>query len=161
VRLDDLAAEYSALGRERFRARYSQHFLVFSDAELLDDVAEFVNTASREGHEIAGRRRMSTLDLRALKSGPKSRDASRITIGRDRGCDIAIAHPRVSTVHAVFSSGGGLLFVADAGSKNGTRVNGVKIRPNQPTPVDAGDTMLFGPVNATLWGLDDVIAALR
>jgi hypothetical protein len=161
MRIDDLAAELSKLGRDRFRERYGPYFLVFTDAEQLDDVAFFVNTASRDGHEIASGKGRTSLDLRPLKSGAKSRDRARITVGRDRGCDIAIAHPRVSTLHAVFTAGGGLLFLADAGSKNGTRLNGAKIAPNQPTPVDAGDTMLFGPVNATLWGLDDVFAALR
>src|SRR5207302_231282 len=129
-----------------------QHFLVFADAELLDDVAFFVNTQSREGHEIAAGRGAEKLDVRALRSRAKSREP-RVTVGRDKGCDIAIAHARVSTVHAVFTEGGGLLFVADAGSKNGTRVNGVKIKPNKPTPIDAGDTVIFGPVASTLWGL--------
>ena len=51
MRIDDLAAEYSSMGRERFLERYGRHYLVFSDAELLDDVALFVNTASRDGKE--------------------------------------------------------------------------------------------------------------
>jgi hypothetical protein len=161
VRIDDLAAEFSTVGRERFLERYGRHFLVFTEADLLDDVALFVNTASREGNEITRKAGLATVDVRALKKKPKSRDPARITVGRDQSCDIAIAHARVSTLHAVFTLGGGLVFITDAGSKNGTRVNGVKLKPNQPTPVDAGDTVLFGPVSATLWGADDVFAALR
>jgi hypothetical protein len=159
VRIDDLAAELSSLGREKFHARYGIYYLVFAEAELLDDAADFVNTASREAHEIAGARR-AELDVRPLPLGIR-KGTGRITVGRDKKCDVAIQHARVSSLHAVFSLGGGLLLIADAASKNGTRLNGVKLKANQPTPIDAGDTVLFGPVSATLWGLDDVIAATR
>jgi hypothetical protein len=161
VLIDDLAAELTSLGRERFLERYGKHFLVFTDSDLVDDVSSFVNTASREASEITAGARGRKLDLRPLVSGPRNPGATRITLGRSRSCDISIQHPRVSAVHAVFTQGGGLLFVSDAKSKNGTAVNGVKLKPEKPTPVDAGDTLKFGSVAAALWGLDDVIAAAR
>jgi hypothetical protein len=160
VRIDDLAAELSAVGRPTFEARFGRHFIVFTDEELLDDAASFVNTASRDGNEILRGRTEEKLDVRAVLAAPKSRDPERVSVGRDKGCDIPVKHARVSSVHAHFSRGGGLLFVTDARSKNGTRVNGVQLIAGRPSPVDVGDTIQFGPVAATMWGIDDVVAAI-
>ena len=86
----------------------------------------------------------------------------RVTVGRDGGCDVPVKHPRVSSLHAIFTRGGGLLFVvADAKSKNGTKVNGIELAADTPTPVEVGDLVQFGPVRATVWGLDDLIAAAQ
>jgi hypothetical protein len=151
VWVGDLAAELDSIGRVAFEKRYGKHFLVFSDGDLIDDAAEFVNTASRHGSDIlAGRG--GDLDVHPLAK-------ARITVGRRSDCDIPVRHKRVSSLHAVFLFGGGLLCVADARSKNGTLVNGHPIPADKPTPVDAGDIIQFGPVRATVWGVDDVVAA--
>jgi pSer/pThr/pTyr-binding forkhead associated (FHA) protein len=160
VRIDDLADEYESLGRQRFIERYGKHFLVFTDPNLVEDAAFFVNTATRDANEITSGRLAQKLDVRPLVNAPHNRDTSRIMLGRDKRSDIAVHHPRVSAVHAVFTRGGGLISVSDAGSKNGTFVNGVQLKPGVPTPVDAGDTLAFGPVTATLWGVEDVLATL-
>jgi hypothetical protein len=160
VRLDDLAAELSAIGRSAFEGRFGRQFLVFAEPDLLDDAASFVNTASRESHEILRGRADEKLDVRPLVSSPGGAPGGRISLGRDKRCDVPVTHALVSSVHAYFTRGGGLLFVADARSKNGTRVNGLLLDGDRPTPVDAGDTLQFGPVSATLWGLDDLLAAI-
>jgi hypothetical protein len=151
--VEDLAAELSDLGREEFAARYGRYFLVLTDRDLIDDASEFVNTASRDGSDIlAGRGR--DLDVHPLAK-------PRVTVGRDAACDVRIKHPRVSSLHGTFTRGGGLLFITDARSKNGIKVNGLPLAADQPAPVDAGDLIQFGPVRATVWGLDDVAAAAR
>jgi pSer/pThr/pTyr-binding forkhead associated (FHA) protein len=153
VRVGDLAEELETLGRPAFEKRYGKHFLVFPDGDVIDDFAEFVNTASRVSSDVlAGR--TGDAEVHPLAK-------PRITVGRRRDCDIPVAHKRVSSLHAVFLLGGGLLCVADARSKNGTQVNGHALVPDQPTPVDAGDIIQFGPVSATLWGLEDLLAASR
>jgi pSer/pThr/pTyr-binding forkhead associated (FHA) protein len=147
----DLADELESLGRDAFVSRYGKHFLVLTDPRLIDDAADFVNTASRTGSEIlAGRAR--EIDVHPIAK-------TRVTVGRDSKCDISIHHKRVSSLHAIFTRGGGLLFLADAKSKNGTEVNGSRLEPDRPAPVDAGDLLRFGPVRATIWSLDDVLAA--
>jgi pSer/pThr/pTyr-binding forkhead associated (FHA) protein len=158
VQVDELAAEFGSLGRLGFVAKYGRHFLVFTDASLADDVSSFVNTASRDVSELLSGKKHEKLDVRPLKS--KQKGAEQVTLGRSRSCDIMLRHTRVSSLHAHFSEGGGLLFITDEGSKNGTRVNKVKAEPRRPLPVDVGDTIAFGPVTATLWGIEDLIAAI-
>jgi len=159
VRVEELAAELAQLGRDRFEARHGRHFLVFSDSRLADDVSQFVNTASRDLDELLGSSG-GDLDVRPLMSrGRKS--AAPVTLGRDPHSDVVLPHGRVSSHHAELSRGGGLLLVTDLGSKNGTRVNGTRIAARTPTAVDVGDSLAFGPVTATLWGIDDLLAAMR
>jgi FHA domain/DUF1707 SHOCT-like domain len=68
------------------------------------------------------------------------------TIGRDRGCDLFVPDPTVSRLHArlepVSAKDGWLL--ADLGSKNGTTLNGWRVR--EPVQVRAGDRVRFGAV---------------
>jgi FHA domain-containing protein len=152
VWVGELADELESMGRPSFEKRYGRHFLVFPDDSQISNVSEFVNTASRQGSDIlAGRGK--DLDVHPLAK-------SRITLGRREDCDIQLRHQKVSSLHAIIHHGGGLLFVADASSKNGTQVNGHPLAPDKPTPIDAGDILQFGPVQATVWGLDDLLAAV-
>jgi hypothetical protein len=53
------------------------------------------------------------------------------------------AASKVSGNHARLWVSGGYLFVADAGSSNGTFLNGNRLHPNQPAVVQAGDRISF------------------
>jgi pSer/pThr/pTyr-binding forkhead associated (FHA) protein len=60
------------------------------------------------------------------KSWVLARDA--VTVGRARGCDIALEAPDVSSLHClVWRTAGGLLSVRDCGSRAGTHLNGDRI----------------------------------
>jgi hypothetical protein len=160
VHIDDLAAELEHLGRAGFQDRYGRHYLVLADRDDVDEISSFVNTQSRDGHSIVTAKSKPNLDVRPIVRKPTSPDRARITVGRGRSCDIELRHPRVSTLHATFSYGGGLLLVNDERSKNGTRVNQAPLQAHKPAPVDVGDSIEFGPVTATLWSIDDLIAAI-
>jgi pSer/pThr/pTyr-binding forkhead associated (FHA) protein len=57
----------------------------------------------------------------------------------------------VSKFHAWFERGAaGALLLADAGSKNGTSVNGDQTVPRELTNVKAGDVVRFGSVEAVI-----------
>jgi len=49
-------------------------------------------------------------------------------VGRDGYCDVRLAGTLVSRMHCVLTHEDGCLLVHDLGSKNGTRVNGVRVR---------------------------------
>ncbi len=68
-------------------------------------------------------------------------DRPRLTIGRDPGSDIFLNDVTVSREHAVVTSGGGEIAVADAGSLNGTYVNGVCVETCRLT---SGDVVQIG-----------------
>jgi serine/threonine-protein kinase len=70
----------------------------------------------------------------------------RVTIGRDTGNDIVIPVQQVSRRHARIQCSQTGCRVMDMGSTNGTSVNGVRIVPRQPNPLQPGDVLDIGPV---------------
>ena len=74
-----------------------------------------------------------------------------VRVGRDpAACPITLAEPRVSGVHATLKFEGGQLMVRDEGSNNGTYVSGTRIPAHVWTPVSAGASLRFGPVEFTV-----------
>jgi FHA domain-containing protein/uncharacterized protein DUF1707 len=64
------------------------------------------------------------------------------TIGRDVACDLVLADMTVSRSHAGLRREAGGWLLTDAGSTNGTRLNGWRV--TEPVPVRAGDEVMFG-----------------
>ena len=59
-------------------------------------------------------------------------------------CDVAIAHGTTSTRHASIQCNDTQITVSDMKSTNGSYVNGRRIDPNVPTPLNDGDKVRFG-----------------
>jgi len=73
-----------------------------------------------------------------------------VKVGRDPAqCPITLSEPRVSGVHATMKFEGGRLMVRDEGSNNGSYVDGTRIASGAWTPVRAGGTVRFGPIEFT------------
>lgn len=71
----------------------------------------------------------------------------RIAIGRAPNCDIVLREPSVSKLHAHFLEVTPVSAeLADSKSSNGTRVNGVVLRPGARKLVEVGDKLMFGAV---------------
>lgn len=91
-----------------------------------------------------------TLALRIVKGMPAgeryaiSRPAR---VGRSRESDIFLVDPSVSRVHAVLEPQGDSLIVRDAGSTNGTFVNGERVQLGTLHP---GDRVAFGKTEMTV-----------
>ncbi|WP_437602292.1 FHA domain-containing protein [Sorangium sp. So ce590] len=67
-------------------------------------------------------------------------------IGRTPDNDIVLAHPQVSSHHALLHSINGQLYVEDCGSANGTYVRGNRIAPGQKIAVQSGEKIYIGPM---------------
>lgn len=75
---------------------------------------------------------LSLLPLLTVVSGPMQGASFRLQsetclIGRDDGVDVLVEDFRVSRRHAVIERAGGRLMLADAGSTNGTWLNGERL----------------------------------
>ena len=94
------------------------------------------------------KRRISIAPHFVVELRKREKDASymnRVSVGRARNQDVVLRHASVSKSHAWFeTSETGGLYVADAGSKNGTWVNGA--RCEAPTTLKDGDEVVFGTV---------------
>ncbi len=64
-----------------------------------------------------------------------------VVIGRDPSCDLVLSDERCSRRHAVLDEGPEGLTIRDAGSSNGIRVNGRRLRRSRLKP---GDTIRMG-----------------
>jgi FHA domain len=68
--------------------------------------------------------------------------AMRVTIGRGPDCDCVVSEPTVSRRHAELCRDGDRWLLRDLGSRNGTRVNGMRVL--EPTEVYPGDRVARG-----------------
>jgi FHA domain len=82
----------------------------------------------------------------------------RVSIGRALNKDIVLRHASISKFHAYLELlESNRCTVADAGSKNGTIVNGSRANSKEPVEVVSGDHLVFGSVSTvildagTLW----------
>ncbi len=92
----------------------------------------------------------------------------RIGVGRARNADICVLLPKVSKYHAFFTrKDDGAYTVTDAGSKNGTFIDGAQLPEKVAVPVADGNEVLFGPYRFTFYSPEGFVnsvarrAALR
>jgi len=88
----------------------------------------------------------------------RSEDKAPLTIGRDTNHKIVLQHPSVSASHAQLTVGPELL-LRDTKSRNGTFVNGKQVQGS--VPLQVGDRIKFGAVQAVLCSADDLWWAVR
>jgi hypothetical protein len=81
-----------------------------------------------------------------------------LSVGRDPQSKIVLQHPSVSATHAHLTVGPELS-LRDAKSRNGTLVNGSPITSS--VPLQVGDRIKFGAVQAVLCSAEDLWQAVR
>jgi len=73
-----------------------------------------------------------------------------LTVGRAGSADVMVLDPEVSRVHARFESQDGVVYASDAGSSNGTFLNGRRL--DGAVEVLPGDTIDVGTTRITYVG---------
>ncbi len=76
---------------------------------------------------------------------------SNMTMGRapDNAVPFPANAPGVSSHHCMLRIHNGALYVQDLNSTYGTYINGARVQPNQPVPVNPGDRISLGSVQET------------
>jgi predicted component of type VI protein secretion system len=82
--------------------------------------------------------------------GPPTPLRDGLLIGRAANADLRLDHPSVSREHAVVRGDGSSWTVADAGSRNGTQLNGTRIPMYVDCPLRDGDQVQVGGVAVTV-----------
>ena len=86
---------------------------------------------------------------RATFDLPPASSTREVVLGREAGCDIVLADPRISRRHARLAVRGGTLAVEDLGSTNGTCLNGVRMEHANAL---VGDRLTFGDTTLVVEG---------
>jgi hypothetical protein len=91
-------------------------------------------------------RMLGALVLPIVKK-PTNPYPERISVGRALNCDVVIRDGSVSKLHGHFTPVSALeAELVDRASQNGTRVNGVPLKPEIAKRVGPGDTIIFGAI---------------
>lgn len=97
----------------------------------------------------------------ALALEPRA-DGQPLKLGRGAECDAIINDGTLSQVHLVFMrSAKGQWTVRDAGSRNGTKVDNVKLEPGKPVGVANGSRLVAAQVSFTFYNSDGMLARLK
>ncbi|MFT3842669.1 MAG: FHA domain-containing protein [Myxococcaceae bacterium] len=96
----------------------------------------------------------------ALAMEPR-KDGKPITLGRGSDCDAVINDGTLSQIHLVFMRDDKGWTVRDAGSRNGSSVDGVKLQPGKPIPLRAGMRVLAAQVAFTFYDAASMLARLK
>lgn len=88
--------------------------------------------------------------------------SERISVGRARNNNLVLRHGSVSKFHAWFRCDeDGAFYVGDAGSRNGTIVNGEPLVSSAPVGLYSGDVIQFGSIEAVFCPAEVLWEALR
>lgn len=88
--------------------------------------------------------------------------ADMITVGRTQNNDIVLKDITVSRFHAFFRQRGDVWAVCDAGSKNGTFLKHVQLKPRREQTIVSGDEIKLGDIATQFYTADalfDVLAS--
>ena len=166
VPIRDLRADARALARSEFEERYGRAFLLLSAAEF---AAARPTVTDVRLEEDSRPRVESTANLSLIVFAVRhnGRSASHlITLGRAPDNDVVVPDVSISRFHAFVKEGGASRWLMqDAGSTNGTTVNGRSV-PRQghgpPSELASGDDVRLGQVELTFLDSEALVSfALR
>jgi hypothetical protein len=159
VRLDELAGDLRAglsapPGPKKANGKPSPNALGFRTAQAEVLVARPRTRTTRDFEVSELRIWLSRASNYAVTLDKRAEDgtyADRVSLGRAGNNDVVLRHASVSKFHAWFERDEkGLWSLADAQSRNGTRINDDKCAPRTRTTVNPGDLLRFGSVEATV-----------
>ncbi len=107
---------------------------------MLDDYDDIETDAAVE--PLPAPRLCAMLSIDGVVTWVPLPDAGEVTIGRGSTNHLVIPHASVSRHHATLRMTP--LEITDAGSRNGTRVRGVALAPDVPTPLAIGEAFQIG-----------------
>ncbi len=152
--LDEYLVDCKRYSREGFAAAHPHPWFVVAVPDKSGDKWRAFRTTSVSAWSLIQARAElpAVADVyRALKV-VKSADnpwRNRISLGRARNNDVVLRDRSVSKLHAHLTlDDDGQTSLRDAGSRNGTRINGDRIRGKDAIVLVAGDEVRFGRVDA-------------
>jgi pSer/pThr/pTyr-binding forkhead associated (FHA) protein len=154
IALESLTPDARSLAPDAFQAKHGNSFLLFTAKQLAGQKSESSTNLllDMDDDEPAGR----TANLAIVVYPMRSRDPAKgpmVTLGRESRQDVVIPDMSVSRFHAFAKPGpDGALVIQDAGSTNGTTVNGESVLTTgagPPRRLKPGDNVRLGHIELT------------
>lgn len=153
--LADLA-KGAALPQESFRTQYGGPFLLEINPE---SPVAFGETQIFDVEKVKDSAKVpSVKDSAILTFAP---GVATFVLGRGEGCEIRVASASVSDRQCVFEKVGPIWSLKDAGSKNGTFLNGRRLGPEEQSPLKFGTKLMMGEAQFLFLGPDDCYDLLQ
>lgn len=143
--LRDLALEHGRLGGAAFRAMHDAPVLVYDGDRDTEEAAGFhTHLAPRSTTGSVPPAGPRSPEVFVVKKRPGGPFEDRIGLGRARNADVHVPLQQLSKYHCYFVLEPELA-IADAGSKNGTFVDGARLEPRQLVALRDGAEIQLGP----------------
>lgn len=166
----DYAERYfqlSLLGRDAFRNSVAAAALVRRAASALSSARRHGSyddndtlVAALDDAGITGEGPTRGIEVYPLSKKPGAPFADMITLGRTDNNDVVVNDITVSRFHAFFRQRAAGWAVCDAGSKNGTSLEGVVLEARKERPIASGHQLRVGDIELTFYGVDDLFDIL-
>lgn len=166
--------ELRSLGAAKFSSTYNDPMLLLRDLGEEDEDNPAFHTAfmSRDavadalgagaGGDAAAKRSLQIGAVVRICKREGGVFADRIGVGRARNADVPLALARISKYHAYFSRDAkGVWHVTDAGSTNGTFVDGQKVQERLPHAVQNGQEVAFGPYRFAFYSPEGFLEVVK
>lgn len=144
----DFGEELRRLGATAFERHHDTPVLVVRGRA--GQLADGTQSDGGAGTQVSTPGNLDPRDLVLLErvfpiaKGRGRADGEAVTLGRTIVNDIVIADASVSKRHCTFEVGPGRVHVKDAGSRNGTQVDGMRLETGNPTPLRDGVLIVIG-----------------
>jgi len=153
-------------GEEAFRASYSYPFLLYPEKHGASGFATYhTKMAGRgAGANIAGSgQEFKTYKVLVPKAGPDGTIGKKLLVGRSADRELAIDHSTVSKRHAfiIFNEEQGAYQLGDAGSTNGTFLNGQAVEAGEPIFIRDGNIVSFGDCDYMFFSPEGFVELLK
>ncbi|HVN38188.1 MAG TPA: FHA domain-containing protein [Myxococcota bacterium] len=146
IPLEALRDDARSMSAQEFEARHGDAFLLLSAISQHASKDSFSTHLALLGEEEAQTGALSTWVY------PLRSEVHVVTLGRSHECDVVIPDRSVSRRHALIKREGTRFLVLDAGSSNGTSINGRNVLTRgagPPSPLAPGDTLRLGSLEFT------------
>lgn len=166
--VNDYLEDFLQLGEAAFLEKFDHPFLLYPDRHGHGGFRSYhTRMADRgEGAGLGGATKsLADFQVLAPSSSGKGKTADKLLVGRSEDRDLAIDHSTVSKRHAVliFEAERDAYKLGDAGSTNGTFLNGQGVESGEPVYLRDGNVVSFGDCDYLFYspkGFVDVLTRL-
>jgi pSer/pThr/pTyr-binding forkhead associated (FHA) protein len=160
----DRYRQLALLGKDAFLATSAPAALVRRRGEDSGD-REPEGTGELDGEtqvaeQIQKRRNLTGIEIYPLAKKPGASFPDMITVGRTGNNDVVLRDVTVSRLHAFFRRRDERWVLADAGSKNGTAVDGESLQPRRERDLASGTGVRIGDLELTFYTAHDLFDML-